>query len=95
MRKFLVDYDSEWTLDELREFFEKESDDRAYFDSFEEWLDRVLRDKNGSLTEILTEDTPREQAAYAVARFVVTDAETGDTYEKWLPAELVAPELFA
>lgn len=81
MRKFLVEYRDIITEQELRDFYETEFDDRAYM-SFEEMLADGLG-KNGSLTEILTEDTPRGQ--YAVTLCRVWYSEDEDDYcDEWL-----------
>ena len=85
MRKFLCEYDSVWTLDELKNFFDTETDDREYM-TFEQWLADCLG-KNGALTEILTEDTPNSNGKYAVTLCRVWCADEDDYFEEWLTEE--------
>ena len=96
MRKFLDEMEREITLDELRAYYESDAERMERdegIESFERYLELCMFWNNGSLTEILTEDTPRGWASRAVGKFWVTDAETGEKYEEWLP--LSQFELFA
>ena len=83
MRKFLVEMDSVVTLAELEQDF-KEFAEKEFDGNFSQWLDECLG-KNGALTEILTEDTPRGRRNDAVVECHITDADTGDEYTQWKP----------
>lgn len=87
MRKFLVEMDSVVTLADLEQDF-KDFAEKEFDGNFSQWLDECLG-KNGALTEILTEDTPRDKVNSAVVNFHVTDADTGDEYWRWLPVGAV------
>lgn len=79
MRRFLIEMDTEITLDELRrDYYEQFEDTDA--ETFEQYLELCMYWNNGALTEILTEDTPRGWASRAVGKFC-PDGET----EVWLP----------
>jgi hypothetical protein len=81
MRRFLCEYDSVWTEEQLRDFFANESDDREYM-TFEQWLAECMG-KNGALVEILTDDTPNGERHHAVCCYAVQNNE-GDVWEEWL-----------
>ena len=86
MRKFLCDYDSVWTLAELEQDF-KEFAGKEFDGNFSQWLDECLG-KNGALTEILTDETPKENRADAVSYYRVICSElAGDEYETWTTEE--------
>lgn len=83
MRKFLCDYDSVWTEEQLRDFFANESDDREYM-TFEQWLAECMG-KNGALVEILTDDTPKWERERAVSLCRVHYSDDRDDYcDEWL-----------
>lgn len=84
MRKFLVEYRDIITEEELRDFYENESEDKAYM-TFDEMLADGLG-KNGSLTEIQTEDTPRGQYAVTLYKVHYSD-DPDDVCEEWLSQE--------
>lgn len=82
MRKFLWEYDTTVTLDELREEWRNNDEDGR---TFREYLDACMYWNNGALTEILTEDTPREYRERAVIDCIVWYSDESDDYcEEWL-----------
>ena len=88
MRKFLCEYETIYTMEELEKFFHTESDDREYM-TFAQWLADCMG-KNGSLREILTLDTPRGEQLHALSLCRVQYSEDEDDYcEEWLtPTEI-------
>lgn len=89
MRKFLCDYNSVWTEEELERFFREVADDREYM-TFSQWLADCLS-KNGALVEILTEDTPRGEEMRAVTLCRVQYSEEEYDYcEEWLTPSQIA-----
>lgn len=84
MRKFLVEYDEVITLDDVRRSWREFAEDDM---TFADYLRNCL-DKNGALTEILTEDTPRENRRGAVTLCRVQySEEEWDYCEEWLTEE--------
>ena len=83
MRKFLVEYSDIIDEDELREYYQNEYEDNWRV-SYARFLDEALG-KNGSLTEILTEDTPLGFIGRAVRLYKVHySADPDDVCEEWL-----------
>ena len=82
MRKFLVEYVKEITMDDVRESWEQFAEDG---ETFAQYLNACL-DKNGALTEILTADTPREnrRGAVTLCRVIYGDDDPDDYCEEWL-----------
>ena len=81
MRRFLVEYRDIITEQELRDFYEAEFDGKEYM-TFADMLADGLG-KNGSLTEIATQDTPKGQNAVTLYR--VWYSEDRDDYcDEWL-----------
>lgn len=79
MRKFLHDYESIVTIEELKngdEFKEFVNDYPG--ETFERYLDLCMFWNNGFLTEILTNETPKNQRRYAVSSCALHDCETGE-----------------
>ena len=83
MRMFLHEYDRIVTEEELQEEYKENG--YQYEMPFCRFLEICL-DKNGSLTEILTDDTPRMQRPYAVLYCSVCDENTEDELDdlRWL-----------
>lgn len=72
MRKFLHDYESIVTIEELKSGDEYKEFISDYPDAtFEEYLDLCMFWNNGFLTEILTADTPKAERRRAVSRVAV------------------------
>jgi hypothetical protein len=87
MRKFLIEMDVEITLDEVEQnYHEFDYDDVM---TFPQYLADCLG-KNGALTEILTDETPRGEEMRAVSLCRVQYSEDEDDYcEEWLtPTEI-------
>ena len=82
MRKFLVEYRDIITEQELRAEFAGAEDLREIYDSFEDLLAEGLS-KNGSLTEIQTEDTPKGQSAVTLYRVWYSE-DKEDYCDEWL-----------
>ncbi len=91
MRKFLYEYETVWTEEQLREFYENESEDKEHM-TYDEWLGECLG-KNGALTEIRTTDTPRGQFAVSLYRVHYSD-DPDDVAEQWLSPEQVKEQEF-
>ena len=86
MRKFLHDYESIVTIEELKSGDEyKEFVNDYPGETFEKYLDLCMFWNNGFLTEILTNETPKNQRRDAVSLCSIYDSETGE-YEStyWL-----------
>lgn len=86
MRKFLIEMETEITLVEIEEDYKNRRDEIAEesgAENFGEYLENCMYWNNGSLTEILTEDTPRELRKRAVrpCRYQI---DGGDWLEWWL-----------
>ena len=86
MRKFLNDYDSIVTIEELRngeefsQFMEENPDE-----SFSRYLELCMYWNNGFLTEILTADTPKSERRKAISLCALHDCETGELdFIQWL-----------
>lgn len=76
MRKFLHDYESIVTIEELKNGDEYKEFVNDYPDAtFEEYLDLCMFWNNGFLTEILTNETPKNQRRYAVSLCAVYDCD--------------------
>ena len=93
MRRFLHDYESVITMEELqngeefKEFMEENPDE-----SFARYLDLCMYWNNGFLTEILTADTPVENRRGAVMLCAVFDGEYDYADMPWV-AYLNAAEI--
>lgn len=84
MRKFLVERDWVISLPELMQEWEEWARDDM---TFEQYLADCLS-KNGALTEILTDDTPRENSRDAVTLIRVWYSDDVDDYcDEWLTEE--------
>lgn len=70
MRKFLHEYESIVTMEELEAEFNKYHKEFPE-DSFDYWLSCCMWWNNGSLTEILTAGTPKAERRRAVSRVAV------------------------
>jgi len=81
MRKFLIEYEQEVTLDDVRQSWREFAEDDM---PFAVYLRNCL-DKNGALTEILTSDTPRENRREAVTLCRVYYSDDRNDYcDEWL-----------
>ena len=90
MRKFLVEMDSEITLDDLRRDYESGAADTDA-ETFAQYLENCMARNNGALTEILTEDTPSGELNSAVTLCRVQYSEDeGDYCEEWLTPQEIA-----
>ena len=79
MRKFLNDYDSIVTLEELKNGEEYSQFKMDYPGAtFEQYLAECMYWNNGFLTEILTRDTPKSERRKAVSLCALYDCETGE-----------------
>ena len=86
MRKFLNDYETIVTMEELKNGDEyKEFINDYPGATFEEYLDLCMFWNNGFLTEILTADTPKSERRKAVSLCALHDCETGELqFIQWL-----------
>lgn len=87
MRKFLIEMETEITLEELKNNYDRKREQMALegIDSFARYLDLCMARNNGALTEILTDETPRGEQRNAVTLCRVwysDDAE--DCCDEWL-----------
>lgn len=80
MRKFLVEYDSIVSLEDLQAYY-NESTEKAE-KTFNQYLEECLG-KNGSLVEIKTKETPKYIDSVTLYRITYSD-DIGDTCEMWL-----------
>ena len=88
MRKFLYEYETVFTLEQLET--EYRTDRAEDFDgTFAQWLEECTG-KNGALTEILTDDTPRWNRKSAVIECVVYGDDENDDYFAWLTLDEIA-----
>lgn len=79
MRKFLNDYDSIVTIEELQNSEEFSQFMEDYPDeSFSRYLELCMYWNNGFLTEILTADTPKNERRKAISLCALHDCETGE-----------------
>ena len=87
MRTFLDDYRNIITFAELQDAFENDKDDfgnapKDYYLNINQWLNELLS-KNGTLTEIKTDDTPKGQYAVTLYQVQYSD-DTDDICDEWL-----------
>ena len=83
MRKFLWEMETVVTLDDVREsYYALEPTERVGM-TFPQYLADCLG-KNGALTEILTDETPRGEQQKAVCNYAIQNPESGDVWEEWL-----------
>lgn len=80
MRKFLVEYDSIISLEDLQADY-NESTEKAE-KTFNQYLEECLG-KNGSLVEIKTKETPKYIDSVTLYRVAYSD-DIGDTCDMWL-----------
>lgn len=80
MRKFLVEYDSIISLEDLQADY-NESTEKAE-KTFNQYLEECLG-KNGSLVEIKTEETPKYIDSVTLYRVSYSD-DIGDSCDMWL-----------
>lgn len=69
MRRFLIEMETEVTLEEIREDYNKNREriaEESGAENFGEYLENCMYWNNGALTEILTDDTPRDLRKRAV-----------------------------
>lgn len=88
MRKFLCEYDSIVTMEELQSYY-NESSEKEY-ESFSQYLENCLG-KNGSLVEIRTSETPNNSNAVTLYRVAYSD-DIDDTCDMWLTDKQAARE---
>lgn len=81
MRLFLNDYTTIEALDTLREYWETSEDRLEYGESFDYFLSSCMAKNNGTLLEILTEETPEEETMSTVSLYKVEHDDWDGEYE--------------
>lgn len=85
MRLFINDFTTIETLDTVRGYWEESEDRLEYDEPFEYFLDCAMLWNNGTLEEILTDDTPEEEMFRAVSPWKIECEDWGDDWEiEWL-----------